>query len=41
MPCRYNLCHIPCAAWEPFLIKGLGFKAFQMGILSTAGALFR
>lgn len=34
----YNIFQVPCAAWQSFLQLGLGFPAWRLGLLSTAGA---
>jgi len=35
----YNVMQIPNAAWNSFLVKGLNFSAFEMGMLNLVGAI--
>mmetsp|Transcript_11523 Transcript_11523/g.14959 ORF Transcript_11523/g.14959 Transcript_11523/m.14959 type:complete len:517 (-) Transcript_11523:204-1754(-) len=36
----YNVLQLPNAAWSSFLIDGLKFSDFSLGVLSTSGSIF-
>ncbi|CAM9303937.1 unnamed protein product [Phaeothamnion confervicola] len=36
----YNVMQIPNAAWRSFLVEGLGFSSYNLGLLSVVGSLF-
>lgn len=36
----YNMMQIPNAAWTNFVVVGLGFSNFQLGMVSVGGAVF-
>ncbi|CAM9881879.1 unnamed protein product [Discosporangium mesarthrocarpum] len=44
VPCMviflYNVLQVPNAAWRSFLVEGLGFTSYELGLLSICGSLF-